>query len=166
MLAIRSAIATALTAAILGTAAFANPSTAHPVKSPPWISIESPVNPFDQHTRDAAFLVHAMAHDGIPRISDVTGSAEGMVGSTRRTIPLSFEPTDRPGVFAVRRQWPTEGAWLARISLFSATAIVTFDRAGNVASARVPTQLQSGLPIPRAVAAREIDSTLAEVARR
>lgn len=153
-------------AAVVGTAAFAHPSARHAVKSPPWLSIEAPVNPFDARTRGAVFLVHAMTHEGIPRISDVTGSAEGMVSGTRRSVQLSFEPTDRPGVFAVRRQWPDDGTWIARISLFTATAIVTFDRAGNVASARVPTALQSGLPIPRPVPAREIDSTLAEVARR
>jgi hypothetical protein len=43
---------------------------------------------------------------------------------------------------------------------------VTLDRGGNVASVRVPTELASGNQIPRPVAAREIDSTLAEAARR
>jgi len=165
MLGNRSAIATVLAAAVIGTTAFANPFTGRAVKWPPWISIETPVNPFDAHARDAVFLVHAMTREGIPRASDVTGSAEGMVSGVRRSIPLSLEATDRPGVFAVRRQWPAEGTWIARISLLTTTAIITFDRDGNVASARVPTQMQSGDRIPRAVAAREIDSTLAAAAK-
>lgn len=165
MLGNRFAIATVFAVAIVGTAAFANPSTSRAVKWPPWLSIEAPVNPFDAHARGAVFLVHAMTREGIPRVSDISGSAEGMVGSTRRSIPLEFDATDRPGVFAVRRQWPTEGTWIARISLLTTTAIVTFDRDGNVASARVPTQVQSGDRIPRAVAAREIDSTLAAAAK-
>lgn len=165
MLVNRSAIATALVAAILGTAAFASPSASRAAKWPPWLSIEAPVNPFDAHARGAVFFVHAMTREGIPRASDVSGSAEGVVGGARRTIALTFEATDRPGVFAVRRQWPTEGTWIARISLETTTAIVTFDRDGNVASARVPTQVQSGDRIPRTVTAREIDSTLAAAAR-
>jgi len=166
MLGNRSTIATLFAAGIIGTAAFANPSTGRAAKWPPWLSIEAPVNPFDAHARGAVFLVHAATRDGIPNVSDVSGSAEGIVGGARRSIPLSLEATDRPGVFAVRRQWPTEGTWIVRISLLNTTAIVTFDRAGNVASAHVPTQLQSGVQIPRAVAAREIDSTIAEAARR
>ena len=165
MLCNRFGLASAL-AVVVGSVAFANPSSDRAMKWPPWLSIESPVNPFDAHTRGAVFLVHAMTREGTPKISEVSGSAEGMVGGTRRSIPLTFDATDRPGVFAVRRQWPTEGAWIARISVFNTTAIVTFDQTGNVASTRVPTSLQSGVQIPRAVAAREIDSTLAEAARR
>jgi len=166
MLGNRSAVATAMAAVVIGATAFANPFAGRAVKSPPWLSIEAPVNPFDAHVRGAVFLVRATTHEGIPRVADISGAAEGIVGSTRRSIPLSFEPTDRPGVFAVRRQWPAEGTWMARISLLTTTALVTFDRTGNVASARVPTEPQSGVQIPRAVAAREIDSTLAEAARR
>jgi hypothetical protein len=159
----RAFIPTLLVAVIAATTAFAHPFVA---KWPPWLSIESPVNPYDAHTRGAVFLVHAMTREGIPTVSNVTGTAEGIVGGARRSVALTFDATDRPGVFAVRRQWPSEGTWIVRVSLFTATAIVTLDHAGNVASARVPTELSSGIQIPRQVLAREIDSTLADAARR
>ena len=145
------------------TAAFATPASA---KWPPWLSIESPVNPFDPTARGAAFLIHAVFREGQAQLSDVSGTAEGLVNGARRSIPLRFDSTGRPGVFAVRRQWPSDGSWLLRIALQHTTAIVTLDRAGNVASVRVPTEMASGSQIPRPVAAREIDSTLAEAARR
>ena len=145
------------------SAAFTAPAIA---KWPPWLSIESPVNPFDPTARGAAFLVHAMMCEGSPQLADISGTAEGIVNGLRRSIPLRFDETGRPGVFAVRRQWPTEGTWLVRVALRSTTAIVTLDQHGNVASARVPTAISSGSELPRSVAAHEIDSTLAAVARR
>ena len=66
----------------------------------------------------------------------------------------------------MRRQWPSDGTWLLRISLSATTAIVTLDDAGNVTGARVPTESSRGMPLPRAVAAKEIDSTLAAAVRR
>lgn len=146
------------------TGAFASTSI---VKWPPWISIETPVNPYDPTARGATMLVHATFREGPARLSDVSGSAEGIVDGIRRTIPLRFDSTGQPSVFALRRQWPTEGAWLVRISVRSTTAIVTLDHAGDVAAVRVPTALSNGGDrLPRAVAAKEIDSTLAEVAKR
>jgi hypothetical protein len=145
------------------TAAFSSPTM---FKSPPWISIESPANPYDRETRGAAMVVHATFREGDVHLGDLTGSAEGLVNGARRSIPLRFETTSRANVFVLRRQWPIEGAWLARINLLSTTAIVTMDQAGNVSSVRVPTEVTNGMPLPRAVNSKEIDSTLASVARR
>ena len=136
------------------------------VKWPPWLSIESPVNPYDRSVRGALFLIHAALRDGAPRLDDISGSAEGLVAGARRSIVLRIDTTSRPGVFAVRRQWPTEGTWLLRITLLSTTAVVALDHAGNVAGVRVPTELSSGTQVPRSVPGREIDSTLADAANR
>ena len=142
-------------------------SAASLVKWPPWLSIESPVNPYDPTIRDAAMLVHATFREGQAQLADVSGAAEGIVNGTRRSVPLRFETTGRPGVFALRRQWPTEGAWLVRIAVRGTTAIVTLDRAGDVASVRVPTERSpNGDRVPRAIASKEIDSTLAVLARQ
>lgn len=146
-----------LLATLLATTAAAAPVQ---IKWPPWLSIESPVNPFDNSTSGAVFLVHAATRNGTPGPADVSGSAEGLVENARRTIALTFDATSRPGVFAVRKQWPSEGTWIVRVSLASTTAIVVLDHEGNVASVRVPTVLADGRPIPRAVVARDIDSTL------
>ena len=148
--------------------AFASAAAARPavVRWPPWLSIESPVNPFDRDSRGAVLLVHAATREGVPAVADLNGSAQGIVNGARRSVPIRFDTTSRPGVFAVRKQWPSEGTWLLQISLQHTTAIVVLDRDGSVASVRVPTQAQGGNQVPRAVAAAEIDSTLAAAARR
>jgi hypothetical protein len=148
---------------VAATTAFALPAV---LKWPPWLSIESPTNPYDPATRGAVMLVHCRTHDGEVKVSDLTGSAEGIDNGRRRSIPLRFEATPQSGVFAVQRQWPEEGTWLIRVTLARTTAIVTLDSVGNVASVRIPTDVVRGQPIPRAVGAREIDSTLALAARR
>ena len=156
-----STLALAVSAA---TAARATPSVA---MWPPWLSIESPVNPSDPSVRGAAMLVHTALREGPAQLADLTGTAEGIVNGARRSIALRFEATPHPNTFALRRQWPTEGTWVLRISLRTTTAIVSFDRDGTVASVRVPTQLQAnGSPIPRAVTDREVDSALTEAAKR
>jgi len=135
-------------------------------KWPPWLSIESPVNPFDPDARGAVLLVHAAVREGRTSVADLSGSAEGLVRGVRRSVPLRFDATSRPDVYAVRRQWPSDGTWLLRITLLrSATALVTLDDAGNVASTRVPTRMSSGIALPRPVMAAEIDSVLALAAR-
>jgi hypothetical protein len=156
-------VALVLTTLATVTALAATPTTA---KWPPWLSIESPVNPFDPATRGAALLVHAAFREGPAQLADITGSAEGMVNGVRRTLPLRFAATNQMNVFALSRQWPTDGVWLLRIALRTTTAVVTLDRAGNVASVSVPTELANGTAVPRAVAGKEIDSALAVAARR
>ena len=152
------------------TLAVAATSVAAPalLKWPPWISIESPVNPFDASTRGAAFLVHAMLREGTPAMGDVTGTAEGLVNGARKTIPLRIDKTSHPGVFAVSKQWPAEGTWLLRISFHSTTALVAIDRNGNVGAATIPTRTLSGSndQVPRSVTASEIDTMLASAAKQ
>jgi hypothetical protein len=152
---------TPLLAALL--ALTAAPSRA---KWPPWLSFESPVNPYDGSVAGAVLLVHASTRDGTPSISDVNGSAEGIVNGARRSIALKLDPTSRAGVFAVRKQWPSEGTWLLRISLASTTALVTLDASGRVTGVNIPATFADGRPIPRPVAAREIDSTLVVASAR
>ena len=76
-------------------------------KWPPWISIESPVNPYDPTSRGALLLVHAAVREGQSQVSDVSGSAEGIVNGVRKSVPLHFDATGKADVYALRRQWPT-----------------------------------------------------------
>lgn len=136
-------------------------------KWPPWLSIEYPVNPYDRANRDALLLVHAAMHDGVPSARDLTGTAEGIVNGQRQSVALRLDATSQPGVFAVRRQWPTEGSWMLKITLAKwTTALVSLDRAGAVSSVNIPMKMGSGEQFPREVAARDIDSTLAVIASR
>lgn len=141
----------------LATAAAAAPAAA---KWPPWLSIESPVNPYDATARGAVCLVRARMRDGAATVADLHGTAEGLVAGVRRSVALRFDTTSSPGVFAVRKQWPSNGTWVLQISFRSTTAIVSLDHQGSVAGVRIPMTVASGAPIPRAVVARDIDSTL------
>jgi hypothetical protein len=141
--------------------------SSHPaVRWPPWLSIESPVNPVNPDTRGAVLLVHASAREGAPAVRELSATAEGLVNGSRRSMPVRLDVTREAGVFALRKQWPADGTWLLAITFHRTTALVALDHDGNVASVRVPTEEQNGNAIPRAVPAREIDSTLAAAARR
>ena len=138
---------------------------------PPWISIESPPNPHDRETRDAALVVRTY-HHGTLLEQGVRGTAEGIVGGDRRTLTLRFDRTSQPGVYALRRQWPAEGRWALVVSTGpadgAATALVALDAHGGVASVQVPSRRTAdGWNVPRAVTRAEIEALLrtAEVAR-
>jgi hypothetical protein len=143
------------------------------VAGPPWISIEYPVNPFDRTTRGAHLLVHAYYH-GTPVGYPVSGTAEGLVNGERRTITLRFETTSRTGVYALRRQWPTDGSWTLVISVTQgerdaagvAQALVELSPNGSVASVQVPTQRHAEGAFPRRLTAQEIETAVRAQAQR
>lgn len=160
----RTLIPVTLATLLLASAAFTAPAT---LKWPPWISIESPVNPYDASARGALLLVHASLRDGASQLSDLSGSAEGVVNGARRSVRLRFETTNRPDVYALRRQWPAEGRWVLRIALRTTTAVVALDNSGEVAFVHLPTErTASGDRVPRAVPSREVDSLLTAIATR
>jgi hypothetical protein len=137
---------------------------------PPWISIEYPANPYDATTRDAFLVVHAF-HHGTPMDFPVSGTAEGLVDGRRRSVSLEFQRTSRPGVYALRKQWPNEGAWTLLVAVAQGpedkvTAIVELGGSGAVASVRVPTRQQRGWTVPAPVAMSEIDAELRARAAR
>jgi hypothetical protein len=72
----------------------------------------------------------------------------------------------QPGVFAVRRQWPTEGAWVIRVSLRSTTALVTLGSDGRVASVHEPREERSMDVVPGSVIQHGVDSILTVLSRR
>ena len=149
------------TALLAATAVAATPLHA---KWPAWLTIESPVNAFDQASRGALLLVHAQMREGQTKASDLDGSAEGLVNGARKSLKLHFEPTSHPNVYAMRTQWPAEGTWVLRIALASTTAIVTLKPDGTVASTRIPTYAQGSWQIPSPVTDRDIDAALAAAA--
>ena len=156
---LRLALPVALAASAL---AAATPDAVVERFGPPWISIESPPNPHDRTTRDA-FLVVRTYHHGDLVGQGVRGTAEGIVGGQRRSVTLRFDETSHPGVYALKRQWPTEGRWALVVTTGTtgdgASALVTVadDR---VASVVVPTRQQDGWNSPRAVTRAEIDAAL------
>jgi hypothetical protein len=134
-------------------------------KGPPWISIEYPPNPHDEASRNAFLLVNAF-HHGTPMAFPVTGKAEGVVNGQRRTQVLELQRTSRPGVYALRKQWPDEGTWVLVLRVEQskaavATALVSLGRDGTIASVEVPSRTDGRWTIPRIVSDAEVESLLA-----
>ena len=151
-------------------------ATAFVSSGPPWISIEYPGNPYAQDSRDAFLYVHAF-HHGTPVGFPVSGTAEGLVSGERRTISLEFKATSRPGVYSLRKQWPTDGVWTLVVGVTqgegefnTARAIVELGADGTVASVVVPTKKMNGYLVPAAVAMSKVEEGLknraAQVATR
>ena len=162
----------AVAVAALATALIAAPALGS--KGPPWISIELPVNPYDQSTRGAFLLVHSF-HHGTAMGFIVSGTAEGVVNGERRSLKLDFAGTVREGVYALKRTWPKEGTWTLVIKANqgpddAATAVVELGPDGDVASIRVPTMQRGDWTVPAPVSLGEIDTALraraATLARR
>jgi len=131
---------------------------------PPWISIEVPPNPFDQASRGAYLIVHTY-HHGEAVSAHIAGTAQGLVGGARRTLPLEFTPTLRPGTYALRQQWPREGSWVLVISSSehpgdSVTALVAIGTGGAVTRVEVPTVERGGALLPRPVSATDVERFL------
>ncbi len=55
---------------------------------------------------------------------------------------------------------------MIRVSLLTTTDLITLDRDGKVGAVRIPTVSTPGGVVPRAIAEREVDSTLTELAKR
>ena len=144
-------------------------AAAAPVFGPPWISIETPPNPFDATSRGAFLVVHTYHHGDIVA-SGVTGTAEGIVSGARRSVPLVFDTTSRRGTYALRKQWPTDGTWMLVINTGGraqgVTALVDISAQGEVAGVRVPTRRSDGWDLPQQVSARDIDEALEARASR
>ncbi|HYN80048.1 MAG TPA: hypothetical protein VES88_00985 [Gemmatimonadaceae bacterium] len=136
------------------------------VAGPPWIAIEYPVNPHDPATRDALLTVRTY-HHGDLRSYELTGTAEGIVNGRRQTMPLDIRRLTQTGIYAVRWQKPAQGTWMLVITSkqagsHAATALVTIDSRGGVASVSVPSgTIENGRwRVPRRVASAEIDAML------
>lgn len=147
----------------------ANTPSASPVLGPPWISIETPVNPYDASTKNAFLLVHAF-HHGTPTNFPVSGTAEGMVRGERKTVPLEFQTTTRPGVFALKKQWPSEGTWTLVVSVSQGPddavyAVVDLGTNGHVTAVTVPTRSENGHTLPMKVSMNTVDESLRTRAR-
>ncbi|MGA3077950.1 MAG: hypothetical protein ABSG56_30265 [Bryobacteraceae bacterium] len=61
--------------------------------------------------KDAGLTVEAQGCQDYSH-ARITGQAEGIVNGKRQSMSLELTPTEKPGTYAVRRQWPAEGKWV------------------------------------------------------
>lgn len=146
----------------------AAPSAHARAGGPPWLSIELPANPLDPTTKGAFLVVRTYHHDrSVP--FPVEGRAEGMVNGQRRSLPLTFERTGTEGVLALRKTWPSEGAWVLVITGMkgegSVTALVSIADDGEVRHVRVPSRsVENGRWIvPTQVTQADVDAALGKL---
>jgi hypothetical protein len=110
----------------------------------PWISIETPVNPYEQSTTGAMFLVHTWVH-GNPSDLPVTGRAEGLVDGKRRSVPFTLRKSAHMGTYSVARQWDGKGIWTLLVTAmpeakngWSIQAVVNVGADGEIERVSVP----------------------------
>ena len=133
---------------------------------PPWISIELPANPYDRTSCGAFLLVHTF-HHGNEIGATPSGTAEGVVGGQRRSVPLKFEQTTRTGVYALQNLWGGQGVWTLVIGMKQgdhpmdrAQALVEIAANGEVTRVRVPTVREREHLLPSPMALKEIEQEL------
>jgi hypothetical protein len=130
---------------------------------PSWISVELPANPYIDGSRGAYLLVH-LYHHGTALGLMPTGTAEGLVDGTRRSIPLDIARTGQAGVFAVRFTPEARGTWLLVMHGGEhgnrASAVVNLRTDGTVAGVEVPTRQDGRWTIPVPVTERDVNARL------
>lgn len=77
---------------------------------------------------------------GTPSSFTVVGTAEGVVGGARKTIPLAIARAGEEGVFTVARQWPAEGKWALVFTVEGSHAVSTLVELEPGAAIRVARQ--------------------------
>ncbi len=121
-----------------------------------WMEFGNPAASKDPKAKNAAILVRAIGC-GNPAQATVSGTAEGIVNGERQSRPLHFISLSEPGVWALERNWPVQGAWVLNIrTAYNASlsaAIAKVDRTGAVQRTIKPRrELPSDGDIARALA--------------
>lgn len=127
-----------------------------------YVAVERPAKG-DAELKDAVLLVRPYGCHK-PEDANLTATAEGIVNGKRQSIPLQLTRTSK-GVFAIKQQWATSGAWVLNISgvYLGATRSLLVELG---AQGKVQTGADSKVAARRAdhkFTAAEIDSALQEV---
>jgi hypothetical protein len=84
-------------------------------------TIGSPVAARDVVAKTAAFVFRT---EGCaqPEKAQISGTAEGLVKGTRRSVGLNVKAMSTPGVYAIYQGWPAEGDWVVNLKGTCASA--------------------------------------------
>ncbi len=80
-----------------------------------WISTYSGRAPIAAGIPDAVVVVAAEGCGGGAGAT-LTGTAEGLINGKRQSVAVAVTSTSKPGVFVVRKQWPSEGVWVLLVT--------------------------------------------------
>ena len=154
----RAALLASFGGAMLLLSGAASSSHAAWFKGGPWISIETPINPYDAPARGALFLVHTF-HHAVPANLTVEARAEGLVDGRRRTVALTPVAL-RTGTFAVRNEWGAKGTWSVLIVATqpapkaSIQAVVDVGADGSVGRVTLPQRMMTAADVERSLRER------------
>jgi hypothetical protein len=132
----------------------------------PWISVETPVNPYVASATGAMFVVHTYVHQN-PIDLPVAGRAEGLVDGKRRSVTFALNKTAQAGTYAVRREWGDKGIWTLLVTAMpeakngSIQAVVNVGADGEIERVSVPRSATS----PRLLTDAEIERGLRDRAK-
>lgn len=155
----RVAQLTSLGAAILLLSGATSASHVALFKGGPWISIETPANPYDATMRGSVFVVHTF-HHAVPTEMQLEGRAEGLIDGHRRTVPLTLSKGALAGSYGVRNQWGTKGTWSVLLTAtqpapkVSIQAVVDLGTDGTVSRVTLPQRMQTTADIERSLRER------------
>lgn len=155
---VRAALLTSLGGAILLLSATTSSARPALFKGGPWISIETPINPYDTAARGALFLVHTF-HHAVPTNLAVEARAEGLVDGHRRTVTLTPR-LSRTGTYVVRNEWGASGTWSVLLIAtqpapkVSIHAVVDLAADGSVAHVSLPQRMLTAADVERSLRAR------------
>lgn len=126
-----------------------------------WITTYSARAPIAAGIADTAVVVATEGCAGSAGAT-LTGTAEGLVNGKRQSVRLLLTPTSKPGVFAVKKQWPSEGVWAlvlkAERGSMSTGALIEVRPDGEA------RMLRSKSVMPPAVSGAEIEAALHRLA--
>jgi len=77
------------------------------------LAVENP-SAGDPELKDAVLVVRTFGCQ-VPADANLEATAEGVVNGKRRSQPVELTPTST-GVYAIKKQWPSEGTWALAIS--------------------------------------------------
>jgi hypothetical protein len=134
------------------------------------LSVEAPNASSGAHSKDAALIVRTFGCH-TPADAAITATAEGLVSGKRQSLKLELAP-DATGVYEIKKQWPSEGAWVVNISgAYNGMTCSLLVELGPNGSVRPDTKIAEGeykgkyaRAERRKFTAQEIDSALQALA--
>jgi len=123
-------------------------------------TVGSPVASQDYQAKGAAFVFRTQGC-AEPAKSQISGTAEGLVKGSRRSVALKVVAMTKPGVYAVYQNWPPEGDWVVNLkgtcADASADAIVPIGPKGFIR--------ESSKFFPRPATNAEIETSLKAITK-
>jgi len=120
----------------------------------------TPGGPIIKKLTNAAVFVVRIDDCAEPAKARLEGTAEGIVGTARRSEALVLSAMPTPGVYAVNRTWPSDGAWV--VNLVGTCQNLKAGAVVPIATAFAPTGFlrETTRFFPRPATPAEVDAAL------